>query len=127
MRCSKGRTLSPNRRLRLTRVSRLPIRLPQRRQDHEDSHGEAQYRSDQDGQLGRYWLLLRQEEEPAYQDREAGDEGVRYGRAQARRVQGTEDQVGRRNGRNDMKRGRKRGPFSLDEIGRASVGERRCQ
>ena len=46
-------------------------------------------------QLGRHRLLLRHQEELAHQDRQAGDEEIRPGRAQARRVPRNQDQVGR--------------------------------
>src|SRR5438105_11201657 len=42
---------------------------------------------------GGYRLLLRRQEELAHHDRQDGQEEVRPGRAQARRVQGIEDQV----------------------------------
>src|SRR3712207_8693615 len=41
----------------------------------------------------RHRLFLRDEEELAHDDRKARDEEVRPGRAEARRVQGSEDQV----------------------------------
>src|SRR6185436_14511822 len=52
----------------------------------EDEHGQAR-------ELSRHGLLLRDQEESAQSDREARIQEIRSGRAQARRIQGSQDQV----------------------------------
>src|SRR5438270_2836654 len=59
-------------------------------------HGQAGNRQDQARQQRGYGIFLRDQEKPADADREAQLQEVRPGRAQARRVQGIEDQVTRR-------------------------------
>ena len=41
----------------------------------------------------RHWLLLRDQEESAQSDREARLQEIRSGRAQARRIQGSQNQI----------------------------------
>ncbi|CAA9496031.1 MAG: LSU ribosomal protein L33p @ LSU ribosomal protein L33p, zinc-independent, partial [uncultured Sphingomonas sp.] len=55
--------------------------------------GEASHRQDQARQQRRHRILLRDEKEPAHPDGEAKLQEVRSGGAQARRLQGSEDQV----------------------------------
>ena len=56
-------------------------------------HGQSGHHQGQARFLGGYRLLLRRQEEFAHHDRQAREEEVRPGRAQARRVQGIQDQV----------------------------------
>jgi uncharacterized protein (DUF983 family) len=56
-------------------------------------HGQSRFHQDQARLDGGYRVLLRDQEELAHPDREAQLQEVRPGRAQARRVQGIEDQV----------------------------------
>src|SRR5262249_12725512 len=56
-------------------------------------HGQARHPEDQARKLGRHGLLLRHQEESAQSDREARLQEIRSGRAQARRVQGSQDQI----------------------------------
>src|SRR5688500_14917750 len=69
-------------------------RHPQHR--GRDRHGEADYTEDQAFELGRDWIFLRDEEEPSDCNREAFLQEVRPHRAQARCLQGSEDQVASR-------------------------------
>src|SRR4026207_1637152 len=58
-----------------------------------DRHGEADYPEDQVVEHGRDWVFLRHQEESANGDREAFLQEIRSRCAQARRLQGNEDQV----------------------------------
>jgi len=60
------------------------------------THGQAYHSKDQVVVLGWNRILLRHEEESAHVDRKACLQEIRSRRAQARRVQGNEDQVSRR-------------------------------
>src|SRR6476660_9496175 len=60
-------------------------------------HGQSGHHQGQARFLGGYRLLLRRQEEFAHHDRQARQEEVRPGRAQARGIQGIQDQVRFRN------------------------------
>src|SRR4051812_20618315 len=57
-------------------------------------HGQSGHHQGQARLHRGYRLLLRRQEELAHHDRQAGQEEIRPGRAQARRIQGIQDQVG---------------------------------
>src|SRR5713101_1860808 len=57
------------------------------------AHGQSGHHQGQARFLGGYRLLLRRQEEFAHHDRQAGQEEVRSGRAQARRIPRVQDQV----------------------------------
>src|SRR6202790_3808749 len=56
-------------------------------------HGQSGHHQGEARFLGGYRLLLRRQEEFAHHDRQAGQEEVRPGRAQARRIPRVQDQV----------------------------------
>src|ERR1700738_1190213 len=58
-------------------------------------HGQSGHYQGQARFLGGHRLLLRRQEEFAHHDRQAGQEEIRPGRAQARRIPRVEDQVKR--------------------------------
>src|SRR5262249_25332120 len=70
---------------------RFGRRLPPFSEVYE--HGQSGHHQGQARVLGRHRLLLRRQEELAHHDRQAGQEEVRSGRAQARRIPRSQDQV----------------------------------
>jgi hypothetical protein len=56
-------------------------------------NGEDQHRADQARLERRHWVFLRHEEERPHADRQARAEEIRSGRAPARGIQGSQDQV----------------------------------
>src|SRR5271170_2259168 len=67
------------------------------------SHGQGRLAQDQAAFDGRHRLFLRDQEERPHQDGEVRVQEIRSGRAQARRIQGNQDQVSSRQAQHERK------------------------